>query len=143
MGGWAFMIYGNFDAERAAAGAKPPSFFQRLRGHKAAAVSSTDMSRLLQFPADSVQQPLAEDYRAFVRTRLSPPNEASQSVLDYLELDQPATYIRASQDSSDGCFRSFTTLILAQRFGWSTQRARRSFGSSFHSWKASAVRRAS
>lgn len=103
MGGWAFMIHGSFDAQRAAAGAKPPSFFERLRGRKTAAVSSMDMgkSRLLEFPAHTIQQPLAEDYRAFVRTRLSPPTEASQSVLDYLELDQPTIYIRANQSSSD------------------------------------------
>lgn len=103
MGGWAFMIYGNFDAERAATVAKPPAFFERLRGRKAAVVSSVDLgqNRLLEFPAETIRQPLVEDYRAYVRTRLSPPTEASQSVLDYLELDQPTIYIRANQSSSD------------------------------------------
>ena len=45
MGGWAFMIYGSFEAQRAAAGAKPPSFFERLRGRKTAAVSSMDLGK--------------------------------------------------------------------------------------------------
>jgi hypothetical protein len=99
MGGWAFMIYGDFDAERAAAAATPPSFLDRLRGRKAPSISSADLgnSRLLQFPADVIQQPLANDYRTFVRTRLDTPTEASQSVLDYLDLGQPTIYIRANQ----------------------------------------------
>ena len=103
MGGWAFMIYGDFDAERAAAVAKPSSFFDRLRGRKSPSISSTDLgqSRLLQFPADTIQQPLADDYRTFVRTRLDPPTQASQSVLDYLDLDQPTIYIRANQSPVD------------------------------------------
>jgi hypothetical protein len=55
----------------------------------------------LEFPADAIQKPLADDYRSFVRARLSPPSQASQSVLEYLDLDQPTIYIRANQSSSD------------------------------------------
>jgi hypothetical protein len=103
MGGWAFMIHGDFDAGRAAAAATPPSFFDRLRGRKAPSISTTALgdSRLLQFPADMIQQPLADDYRRFIRARLDPPTEASQSVLDYLDLDQPTIYIRANQNAAD------------------------------------------
>jgi hypothetical protein len=103
MGGWAFMIYGDFDAERAAAAAEPPSFLDRVRGRKTPSVSSTELgtTRLLQFPADVIQQPLADDFRTFVRTRLDTPGEASQSVLDYLDLGQPTIYIRANQNPGD------------------------------------------
>jgi hypothetical protein len=36
-----------------------------------------------------------------VRTRLSSPTEASRSVLDFLDLDQPTIYIRANQSPGD------------------------------------------
>ncbi len=103
MGGWAFMIYGDFDAQRGAAAATPPSLLDRLRGRRPASISSVNLgnSRLLQFPADVIQQPLADNYRTFVRTRLDPPTEASQSVLDYLDLGQPTIYIRANQTPTD------------------------------------------
>jgi hypothetical protein len=89
MGGSAFLIVGEFDAVRAAAAAPPRSFFDRLRNRAAPAVSSTQFPngrRLLEFPADAIQGPLARDYLTFIHGRLVAPTAASRVVLDYERL---------------------------------------------------------
>jgi hypothetical protein len=100
MGGSAFLIHGEFDADRAAQAAAPPSFFDRLRGRQAPALSTTRLPNgrsLLQFPPDAIAQALAADYLAFVRERLTPPSPASRVVLEYLALGQPTIYLRADR----------------------------------------------
>src|SRR5688572_9662540 len=104
MGGSAFLIHGEFDADRAARTAPPPSFFDRLRGRQAPALSTTRLPNgrsLLQFPPDAIARALAADYVAFVEQRLTPPSPASRVVLDYLTLGQPSIYVRADRGPAE------------------------------------------
>jgi hypothetical protein len=103
MGGSAFLIDGNFDVNRATAAAARPSFFDRLRGRKPPSVSSLSFPNgrtMLEFPTDAIHAALAHDYLAFVRGRLTQPSQASQVVLDYLQLGQPRIYLRAERAAS-------------------------------------------
>jgi hypothetical protein len=104
MGGSAFLIHGRFDAERGAAAAPAPSWFGRLRGSKAPAVSTVAFPNgrsMLEFPAAAIHDRLAQDYLAYVRGRLTDPSAASTVVLDYLTLGQPRIYLRADREPGE------------------------------------------
>jgi hypothetical protein len=127
MGGSAFLIYGELDAGRAAAAVPAPSFFNRLRGRQAPSVSETRFPNgrsLLEFPADAIGQPLARDYHAFVRDRVTNPSPASLIVFEYLKLGQPTIYLRADRGPSEATGAWYVQVSFSSAAGMAETSAR-------------------